>query len=142
MIKVPTASPVQNLRQAHRALLADLQRLEEMARAHPVKSKKDLLDALHAAHAHVAEHFRFEERDGYFDAVRMRAPHQERAIQHLAAEHRQLEESLRGLLREAGRDNEDVRGHVIEWVRSIRDHETRENKLVQEVFYRDVAAED
>jgi hypothetical protein len=142
MTKELAASPVRTMRQAHKALLADLHKLEEATRSPSAKSAKELDACLKAAHTHVIEHFRLEERDGYFAAVRKRAPHEERTIQHLAEEHRQLEETLNGLLHASEKLDEAFRDKVLEWIGSMRDHEARENKLVQEVFYRDVAAED
>ena len=142
MKKETTDSPVRNLRQAHKALLADLQKLEETAHASSAKAAKDLHAALKAADAHVTEHFRFEERDGYFEAVRKRAPHMERAVQQLAAEHRQLADALSGLLHGAQKVDDAFREKVRAWIHSVREHEARENRLVQEVFNRDDAAED
>jgi hypothetical protein len=78
------------LGQAHVALLADLRELEQATRPFSGEGLEELRTRLGAAQAHISEHFRFEEQNGYMDAVRKREPRLERAIQQLAEEHEQL----------------------------------------------------
>jgi hypothetical protein len=138
-------SVAEALTRAHAVLLDDLTKLEEVAGSAPEEALADLRLRLGATHRHVAEHFRFEEQNGYLDVVRKRDPRLDRAILQLAEEHRDLRRSLDALILEVGaaaRLDDSLRGKVQEWVRSIREHETRENDLVQDAFNLDIAAED
>jgi DNA-binding transcriptional ArsR family regulator len=133
------------LRRAHVALLEDLRKLEEIVRPEAGRSVAELAARLGATYAHITEHFRFEEQDGYMEAVRQREPRLERDVEQLAGEHCRLAESLAALLAEArGRTAPDSSfpGRVRAWVAQVRRHEARENDLVQEAFNWDVAAED
>jgi hypothetical protein len=127
----------------HAALLEELRELEEAARS-PAAGPGVLRARLAKTRAHLAMHFRFEE-DGYMDAVLQREPHRERVVGQLRQEHHRLAESLDALIREAGaadQPTEAFRAKVRAWVGSVRDHESRENALVQAVFNLDVGAED
>jgi hypothetical protein len=133
------------LGQAHVALLADLRELEQAARPFSGEGLEDLRARLGAAQAHLTEHFRFEEENGYMDAVRKREPRLERAIQQLAEEHEQLGQSLDALIRETGAATslgDSLRDKVRHWIECVRQHETRETDLVQGAFNLDIAAED
>lgn len=134
------------LRQAHTALLADMQKLEEKAvRLASTQSVAELRDRLRATRTHIAAHFRFEEQNGYLDTVRKREPRFDRAIQQLVEEHRQLTQSLDGLIGEAGTAttvDDPLRKKIREWIDHVRQHEIRENDLVQDAFIQDISAED
>jgi hypothetical protein len=138
------------LRKAHGALLADLRELEQAVRptslaGQPGKSLAELRARLGATHAHVTEHFRFEEQDGYMEVVRKREPRLERTIEQLADEHRRLRESLDALIAEAkaAKDlGESLREKILAWIERVRQHEIRENKLVQTTFNLDIIGED
>jgi hypothetical protein len=133
------------LLRAHGALLADLRKLEEAIRPSSGESPKELLVRLGATRTHILEHFRFEEQNGYLDAVRQREPRLERIIQQLAEEHRQLTQALDTLLGEAQAAvnlGESLRQDIRAWVESVRRHEARENDLVQDAFNLDIGAED
>lgn len=100
---------------------------------------------LGAARTHITEHFRFEEQNGYMDRVRKHEPRLERAIQQLGDEHRQLAQSLDALIeqaRVATSLDEAFREKVRAWVEGVRQHEVRENDLVQDAFNLDIGAED
>jgi hypothetical protein len=133
------------LGQAHVALLADLRELEQAVRPSSGEGLPDLRARLGATHTHITEHFRFEEQNGYMDAVRKREPRLERTVQQLAEEHRQLARSLEVLIEQARAATslddpfrEEVRG----WVERVRRHEVRENDVVQDAFNLDIGAED
>ena len=133
------------LSQAHAALMADLRELEQAVRPSLGESLPELRARLSAVQAHISEHFRFEEQDGYMHTVRKREPRLERAIQQLADEHRQLTQFLDALIGKATastsldeRFREEIRG----WVERVRRHEMRENDLVQGAFNLDISAED
>jgi hypothetical protein len=138
-------SVAEALRRAHAALLEDLRKLDEAVRAASGEGLTKLTARLGATRTHIAEHFRFEEQNGYMDAVRKREPRLGRTIQRLAEEHRQLAQSLDALIEQArvamGLD-EAFREEVRTWVERVRRHEVRENDLVQDAFNRDVSAED
>jgi hypothetical protein len=138
-------SVAEALGRAHAALLEDLRKLEEAVLPASREGPAELRARLDATRRHLAEHFRFEEQNGYMDAVRKREPRLERTIQQLAEEHRRLAESLDGLIAQAGsagrleaRFREQVRG----WVADVQQHEIRENDLVQDAFNLDISAED
>ncbi len=138
-------SLAESLQQAHAALLDDLRKLEEASRAAPREGPGELRTRLDATHAHLVEHFRFEEQNGYLDAVRKQEPRLERVIEQLAQEHRQLLQALEALI-EAARSprclGEPFQAEVREWVERVRQHEVRENDLVQDAFNLDLGAED
>ncbi len=138
-------SVAEALGQAHAALLADLRELEQAVCPSREEGLAELHARLGAAHAHITKHFRFEEQNGYMDAVRKREPRLERTIQQLAEEHRQLGQSLDALIGEAGAATsvgDALREGIREWIECIRQHEVRENDLVQDAFNLDIGAED
>ena len=129
------------LLRTHRALLRDLQALQA-----EVRGGEDLSTWLDRTRGHLAAHFRFEEENGYLASVLQRAPHLERAVQHLGVEHGELLRSL-DALRVEGRSAgcacpAALRTKVEEWVRRVRKHERSENVLVQDAFNVDLTAED
>ena len=141
-----TRTPVsKTLSHVHAALLEDLQKLEEAVSPRTRKSPTELSAGLRAARAHIARHFRFEEQNGYMDAVRKRQPRLERAIQQLADEHGQLKQSLDALLGEAKSAislDDAFRERIRQWIERVRQHEMRENDLVQDAFDLDIGVKD
>jgi hypothetical protein len=141
----PEISIAEAIRRAHAALLRDLQALEVAGRSSSKNDLETLRTRLDATRAHLVEHFRFEEENGYMDSVRTREPRLERAVDQLAEEHRQLMDSLDALRREiasAPSVFEAVASKVTAWVHKVQAHEARENHLVQEAFGLDIGAED
>jgi hemerythrin-like domain-containing protein len=144
-MKVRQPSTIEALGGAHKALLEDLQALETAAASCPPGNAAEFRRSLDQVWKHITKHFRFEEKDGYMDSVLQRQPHRERTIDQLREEHRELARSLQSLREEvkAGKTLEKSFGEKVQaWVAHVRDHETRENLLVQEVFNLDIAAED
>jgi hemerythrin-like domain-containing protein len=138
-------SPVEALRQAHQELLEDLQELERAANPGTREAPAQMHTRLDALREHLTEHFRFEEQDGYMDAVRQREPHREREINQLQEEHGQLAQSLDHLLAEVrGMSRlDDVFGEKVRaWVERVRHHEAHENRLVLRAFTQDVGTKD
>ena len=133
------------LKQAHVVLARDLRELEQASQCSSSGDLDGLRAQLGATHAHVTEHFRFEEQNGYMDAVRKREPRLERIIRELAEEHSQLRSSLEELIGEA-RVTSSLGGLLRErirtWVKRVRQHEMRENDVVQDAFNLDIGAED
>jgi hypothetical protein len=133
------------LAEAHRALLTDLRELERSAQPPSAAGADEVSARLGGLRTHLEDHFRFEEHNGYMQAVLARAPHLERAVNQLRGEHGELRRSLVALAEEAGGARAlgaDFRQKVRKWIERVRDHEMRENVLVAEAFHRDVAAED
>lgn len=132
------------LGRAHAALDCDLRRLTALARKTP-PTPDELRDGLEATQAHIAEHFRLEEENGHLESVRQRDPRLGRSIDQLAEDHRQLTrglDTLVGQARAAVQADEALCAGVRAWVRDLRQHEQRENALVQDAYNLDIGAED
>ena len=145
MVRRTANSVAEALGRAHEALLADLRELEQAVAPSSGEGLVRLRARLGEAHAHLTEHFRFEEENGYMDAVRAREPRLERTIQQLAEEHSQLKRSLDALIGEASAAtnlSDTLRDEIREWIDCVRRHEVRENDLVHDAFDLDIAAED
>ncbi len=100
---------------------------------------------LEATHRHVTEHFRHEEKNGYMDEVRQGEPRLDRAIQQLAEEHCLLTQSLEALLgiaRTATSLDDTLREEIRRWIEHVRQHEFRENDLIQDAFDLDIGTKD
>lgn len=133
------------LRHAHLALGEDLRKLEAALAPASRKGLAELRAWLTATKVHITEHFRFEEENGYMDAVRQREPRLERNIQHIADEHRQLAEALDALIkasRTAASVEDGLCQEVRAWIEHIRQHEARENELIQNAFNLDIGMDD
>lgn len=138
-------SVAEALGRAHGTLLGDVDKLEAAAQSTAPGSLGDLRARLGVTLIHVTDHFRFEEEDGYMDAVTKRRPNLEPTVHHLAEEHGQLFRFLKSLIeqaRAAGKLDDQLRDEVREWIRHLREHEIRETDLVQEAFNQDFDAED
>jgi len=138
-------SVAEALGQAHTALLEDLRKLEATVAPTSEGGLPELRARLAASREHITEHFRFEEQNGYLDAVRRREPRLERTIQHLAEEHRQLARALDALIGNAAAAASlggPLRNEVQAWIKQVRQHECHENDLVQDAFNLDIGAED
>jgi len=135
----------ESLGRAHVALLSDFRELEKAVGPSSREGLAELRARLDAVQAHITQHFRFEEQNGYMDAVRKRKPRLERTIQQLAEEHEQLRQSLDGLIgqaRAARSLSDTLREKVPEWIEHVRRHEIHENDLIQDAFNLDIGAED
>jgi hypothetical protein len=130
------------LLRAHRALLGDLQALQQATQPRRGGQPAELAACLDRTRGDLAEHFRFEEENGYLGAVLQLHPHLARVVGRLAEEHGELLRSLDALRAEAGGPDGVPREKVIRWIRSVRLHERRENILVQDAFCLDLSAED
>jgi hypothetical protein len=138
-------SPAAALAEAHRALLKDLDDLERFAELSVPAEPAKVCGRLKALCAHLGKHFRFEEQSGYMQTVLARAPHLERRVQRLRQEHDELWGSLATLITQAGElpaGGDEFRQALRAWVEQVRDHETRENVLVEDTFNTEVAAGD
>lgn len=137
---------LEQLREVHRDLLADLQKLEEAMRGGlPQERLPELRRWLEQTRRHVAEHFRLEEQDGYLEPVRKRDPRLERRIRQLAEQHRQLTHSLDALIAqaaEAHEPDERIMATLRRWIADFRNHEIQEDDLIQDAFQLDLGAAD
>ena len=139
------ASAVESLSRAHRALRKDLQKLEDSASSMSDRDVAIIRAILEATRNHILEHFRFEEENGYMDKVRKREPRLEHAIDQLASEHGQLAQALDALIekaKQASTFDPELPRKIREWITTVRQHEAREDGLVQECFSLDISAED
>lgn len=134
----------ENLAQAHEALSSDLRNLQAAVND-PALSTAELQQALAVVQQHLAEHFRFEEENGYMTAVQRRQPQRARDLEKLRQEHQELARSMAELLSDCG-DRVTVpdlsKRRIRLWIKQVKGHEARENSLVQEAFNLDISAED
>jgi hypothetical protein len=128
------------LLRTHRALLKSLHLL-----CCAVEEKPGSLAAcLDATRATLAEHFHFEEQNGYLASVLMHHPHLQRTVERLAQEHEDLLrclDELRGEARE-GSAAAALRHKVGRWIQRVRRHERSEDVLVQDAFIIDLHGDD
>jgi len=133
------------LGRAHATLLADLQLLRSAVHPASGKGLTEVRNRLTATQAHIAEHFRFEEQNGYLEGVRKREPRLDHTIQRLAEEHRVLAQSLAARSEQADTASsldDSFRDQVRAWIEQVRQHERHENELVQDAFNLDIGDED
>jgi len=135
----------EKLDRAHASLLEDLRKLEDSLHAsaglHPLKLRAQLA----VTHTQITDHFGFEEQNGWKDAVLKQEPRLEHAARGLVDEHRQLVRSLDTLIEEVedAQNLDDVfREKVLRWIQRVRDHEARENDLLEDAFVEDLGAGD
>jgi len=94
----------------------------------------------------VREHMEFEERGGYLAPVQQRMPELFGTIEQMRGEHTVLQSKLAQILTDARTRpgvyefREEVSPQLQHWLDSMRDHERRENMLVQDAFSTDISA--
>lgn len=142
----PTQETItQAFARTHASLLEDLRRLEDDVRPGSKEGLAELRTRLVDTHKLVTAHFRFEEQNGYMEAVRKRDPHSEEKIQELGEEHRLLAHSLEAIVgdaRTATSLDDELRKKVRMWIERIRHHETSENDLIQDTLCQDLGSKD
>jgi hemerythrin-like domain-containing protein len=141
----PDAELRGGLREAHTALLHDLAEMKDAVFAAAEEDRAEIKARLDQTRTHIAEHFRFEEDNGYMDVVLQREPHQARTIEGLRDEHRRLAEQLEAIVEHvaAGRRlDKAFREAVLAWLKAVRHHEAHESRLVQDAFNIDFGWED
>jgi hemerythrin-like domain-containing protein len=130
--------------QAHEVLRRDLGEVDEAARV-PSSNPWELGSLLDKVRMQLLEHFRLEEQDGYMSEVLKEDPSRERTARQLLEEHCQLADCLDGLVEEAAAwasRRDAFLEKVREWVKRVRQHESRENRLVEDVLNRDLGTKD
>ena len=133
------------LLKTHRALLKSLHVLRAVALTTAEERLPVLLACLDTTRDRLAEHFRFEEDNGYLASVLECQPHLERTVGRLAQEHdallRYLDE-LRAEARAGQNVTAQLRQKVGRWIQRVRRHERSEDVLVQDAFIVDLNGED
>ncbi len=138
-------SVVEELRHAHLVLHKELAGLEQAARSSTGADFAGMRSLLEQTRANILEHFRYEELNGYMDAVLHREPNLARTVESLREEHRRLAQELESLIEGAKKAralDDAFRNRVHLWIENVRRHEADENNLVQDAFNVDFAAED
>jgi hemerythrin-like domain-containing protein len=137
-METPEQTFVEALHQEHSDLFRELQKLEEAVGSGSAESLVGLGTGLGNVRTHLTNHFRFEEQGGYMAPLLKEEPRFGAVVRELLDEHRQLAQTLDALIQElrAAPGSRDVfRERVRAWVSHVRQHESRENNLVQEAYY-------
>ena len=132
----------------HALLDTCLGQVEELLSPVEESTASALLALLPDVESRCRSHMEYEERGGYFTSIRERAPHLNSVLDELCGEHIMLLTEL-AEMNDQLRRNEDenhVRGTVgprlKDWVVKVRNHEHRENTLVQDAFNLDIGVGD
>lgn len=139
---------IEQLGREHARLGALLTQLSNLVSGPSEGLASRLPPLLQDALAHCRQHMEYEEREGYLSGVMDRLPNLTDTLEQLRGEHAQLLAELESRLADANAVQGDramaetVVPGVREWLERIRDHEIRENTLVQEAFNRDTGAVD
>lgn len=142
---VSAPSNVEEMIRAHARLVGDLRILEQAARPYSRESLSAFRTRLQTTRRDLVKHFRFEEQDGYMNAIRTKEPRLGHKIDKIGSQHQELLHSLELLIvdcKRADRWSRRLRDETQRWVRLVRQHERNESRLVQEVFGSDIGAED
>ena len=142
----PTRPTFDSILDEHRHL-RDLVRLIQLSVLHPQPNAnvmRRLLDELEAA---LRSHFQHEERDGYLHDAVSAEPRLARLADRLFAEHAELLAATATLRRHCATasdtgDWSEFADAYAGFCRRFDEHETAENRLVQDAMNRDMQAED
>jgi hypothetical protein len=143
-----TASFVTELSQEHDSLLGQLSHVQEAFHEPTRGSASTLADRLQALKTSLLRHFFFEEQGGYMSQVLEQAPHLYRSAQELLAEHHRLGLELDALIESAIAVPLDrlppvaLQQRVEQWMLLVRQHEARENQLIQGTCNQDLGTDD
>lgn len=139
---------IEELGREHAQLGALFTRISNLVSGPAEGLAEQLPAVLEEALSHCRQHMAFEERDGYLPGVRERLPSMAETLEQMRQEHAELLDELAARLAEARAAASDrtlaatVVPRVRKWLQRIRDHEIRENTLVQETFNRDMGTAD
>lgn len=139
---------IEELGREHAQLGALLTRVSNLVSGPVEGLAAQLPPLLEEALVHCRQHMEYEEREGYLSGVMDRLPSLGETLEKLRREHAELLDDLAARLAEARAAASDrtmaatVVPRVRKWLDRIRDHEIRENTLVQEAFNRDMGAVD
>ncbi len=79
------------------------------------------------------------------EEVKKQAPRLDRMIRQLAEEHEQLRQTLDAIIREAETATslgDSLKDQIREWIRHVRQHESREDDVAQDAFNLDIGMKD
>ena len=127
---------VEALRDEHAELFEHIEKLEEVLDT--VQTPMELSRQLHTVRTEITEHFYFEEDGGYMTPLLKEEPRFGGLVKHLLAEHRAMSETLDAIIKEvhgAISVGDGTRDRARAWVKQLRHHESKENRLVQEAYY-------
>jgi len=137
-MNTPNQSFASALHDAHTDLLIDLQELEKATTSTSSTSPAELGSRFGKLRTHVTDHFRFEEKGGYMAPVLKEEPRFGAEVKELLAEHREMTQALDAIIADVGSGAagpDASRPKIQAWVGKVRQHETRENDLVQKAYY-------
>ena len=128
------ASPsrVTDVHAQHEEILRLLEALRRATRAPDAETAPALLERLEHA---LRQHFALEEQGGYFAEELERAPQIAGTVTHLQNEHLELMTRLREIRGQTG--GAPTVESVEAFARRLRDHETAENRLMQDTYLED-----
>ena len=140
---------VQTLAEEHAHLEALLARVDGLlAGGDDGPTREALLPLLQELADRCRRHMELEESGGYLPEVRNRLPNLAGTLDRLQGEHTTLQRELSETLASARAApsskvlGDAVLGRLRQWVAQIRNHEMRENRLVQEVLNTDLGGGD
>jgi hypothetical protein len=126
----PHQTLAEQIREANATFLAELKTLEAMDADMTAIPAAEVSRRLRELRGVAAEHFRLEEQDAYLSPVVTCRPETELNRQALLADHRDLLQSLDGLIgtADAGEGlTGELRDRLAHWLRHAREHEQRED---------------
>ena len=130
---------------SHEPLRKHLRQLEDALRATSALSPQKLGVQLAGLRGHLIEHFSLEEQNGWKDAVLTQDPRLEHAVGALIDEHKRLLQALNTLIDKSeiiSAVDATICEKVLRWIHRVRDHEAREDDLLDSAFVEDLGAGD
>ena len=138
---------VERLAECHQRLNVLLDRLAGVVKSPPEQVEAASLTALlDEILENLDEQFRLEEDNDYMADVLERYPTWYPQVRQLQEEHRLLQRHLREVQDRIARENagstlsREIHRQLRDWLNAYRNHDRRENDLVQEAFTLDVGA--
>ncbi len=144
---MPDRQPYQHVLEEHRELIAHLERIEQLVRAHrgeggAASSAAFLRDEIEGLTASLERHFAGDE-EGFLADLAAERPEYGRELEALGNEHGALMAAMTAI-RDSARSMpeaelvHEVRGRLRDLFARLREHERRETELVQEAVLRDI----
>ena len=144
-MKTTNSSLAESLSAAHQSLFRDLTNLDNLIRPGSNVGLLELPNRLGRTYTHLCEHFRLEEKNGCTDNLAEDQPRFHALVAQLGEEHRELRQAL-DLIRAdavvASSVDNALLPNVRAWIVRVRQHEARENELVQNAADFDVGTPD
>ena len=134
-----------NLDPCHESLLEDLKNLQETFDSVATLTSLAAGVRLAVMRSRLADHFGFDEQTVWMELLRKREPRFDHVATCLLREHCELTQSLDILIGEAEATqsvDEAFREQVRHWIARVRDHEFREDQLLEESANEDLGTGD